>query len=47
MAVTLTFTAIHGMTENRKGIASEILNASQQIGMALGLSRWMPCLHAP
>jgi hypothetical protein len=37
-AVTLTLTAVHGVPEERTGIASALLNASQQTGAALGLA---------
>lgn len=37
-AVTLTLTAVHGVAEKRTGIASALLNASQQTGAALGLA---------
>ncbi len=37
-AVTLTLTAVHGVDEARSGIASALLNTSQQSGAALGLA---------
>mgnify|MGYP001236464723 CR=1 FL=1 len=37
-AVTLTLTAVHGVAGERAGIASALLNASQQTGAALGLA---------
>lgn len=38
VAVTLTLTAVHDVAEERAGIASALLNASQQTGAALGLA---------
>jgi predicted MFS family arabinose efflux permease len=37
-AVTLTLTAVHGVAENRTGVASALVNMAQQIGAALGLA---------
>ena len=37
-AVTLTLTAVHGVPPQESGIASALLNAAQQIGVALGLA---------
>lgn len=36
--VTMTLTAVHGVPEERAGVASAIVNAAQQIGAALGLA---------
>jgi hypothetical protein len=36
-AVTMTLTAVHGVAEERAGVASAVVNMSQQIGAALGL----------
>ncbi len=37
-AVTMTLTAVHGVDEEWAGVASAIVNMSQQIGAALGLA---------
>jgi predicted MFS family arabinose efflux permease len=37
-AVTTTLTAVHGVAEDRAGVASALVNMSQQIGAALGLA---------
>ncbi len=37
-AVTMTLTAVHGVAEERAGVASALVNAAQQIGAALGLA---------
>jgi EmrB/QacA subfamily drug resistance transporter len=36
--VTLTLTAVHGVADERAGVASAVLNSAQQIGAALGLA---------
>jgi EmrB/QacA subfamily drug resistance transporter len=36
-AVAMTLTAVHGVAEERAGVASAVVNTSQQIGAALGL----------
>ena len=36
-AVTMTLTAVHGVAEDRAGVASALVNMAQQIGAALGL----------
>jgi predicted MFS family arabinose efflux permease len=37
-AVTMTLTAVHGVAEDRAGVASALVNMAQQIGAALGLA---------
>lgn len=37
-AVTMTLTAVHGVPDERAGIASALVNSSQQVGAALGLA---------
>ncbi|MPR09421.1 MFS transporter [Microvirga tunisiensis] len=37
-AVTMTLTAVHGVAEERAGVASALVNMAQQIGAALGLA---------
>jgi EmrB/QacA subfamily drug resistance transporter len=37
-AVTMTLTAVHGVADEWTGVASAVLNMSQQIGAALGLA---------
>ena len=37
-AVTMTLTAVHGVAEDRAGVASALINMAQQIGAALGLA---------
>lgn len=37
-AVTMTLTAVHGVADDRAGIASALVNMAQQIGAALGLA---------
>jgi predicted MFS family arabinose efflux permease len=37
-AVTITLTAVHGVAEERAGVASALVNMAQQIGAALGLA---------
>jgi predicted MFS family arabinose efflux permease len=37
-AVAMTLTAVHGVAEDRAGIASALVNTAQQIGAALGLA---------
>ncbi len=37
-AVTTTLTAVHGVAEDRAGVASALVNMAQQIGAALGLA---------
>jgi EmrB/QacA subfamily drug resistance transporter len=37
-AVTLTLRAVHGVAEDRAGVASALVNMAQQIGAALGLA---------
>jgi EmrB/QacA subfamily drug resistance transporter len=37
-AVTMTLTAVYGVTEDRAGVASALVNMAQQIGAALGLA---------
>jgi hypothetical protein len=36
--VPLTLTAVHGVAEDRAGVASALVNTAQQIGAALGLA---------
>ncbi len=37
-AVVITLTAVHGVPEDRAGIASALVNTAQQVGAALGLA---------
>ena len=37
-AVTMTLTAVHGVAEERAGVASALVNMAQQVGAALGLA---------
>lgn len=37
-AVTMTLTAVHGVADERAGVASALVNMAQQLGAALGLS---------
>lgn len=37
-AVTMTLTAVHGVADERAGVASALVNMAQQIGAALGLA---------
>ena len=37
-AVTMTLTAVHGVADERAGVASSLVNMAQQIGAALGLA---------
>jgi EmrB/QacA subfamily drug resistance transporter len=37
-AVAMTLTAVHGVAEDRAGVASALVNMAQQIGAALGLA---------
>jgi EmrB/QacA subfamily drug resistance transporter len=37
-AVTMTLTAVHGIADERAGVASSLVNMAQQIGAALGLA---------
>ena len=37
-AVTMTLTAVHGVAEDRAGVASALVNMARQIGAALGLA---------
>jgi predicted MFS family arabinose efflux permease len=37
-AVTLTLTAVHGVAEDRAGVASALVNTAQQVEAALGLA---------
>lgn len=37
-AVTMTLTAVHGVADERAGVASALVNMAQQVGAALGLA---------
>jgi predicted MFS family arabinose efflux permease len=37
-AVAMTLTAVHGVSEERAGVASAVVNMAQQLGAALGLA---------